>query len=96
MKRVDVLRKLSECQAELDTLGVASLSLFGSVARDDAVSTSDIDLLVEFREPVGLFGYYELKERLERILGAQVDLATPAGLKARIRDRVLYDAIHVT
>ena len=46
---------------------------------------SDVDILVEFNRPVGLFGLIELQNRLEEILDCKVDLGTPDNLKARIR-----------
>ena len=52
MQRAEVIRILSEQQAELALrYGVKSLYLFGSVARDEAVPASDVDLLVEFDRP---------------------------------------------
>ena len=76
--------------------GVKSLSLFGSVARDEATSTSDVDLLVEFNRPVGYFGLFALQDYLENLLGCPVDLGTPDSLKPYIRERVMGDLIHVT
>ena len=70
MKREDVLRILRKQQKELaDRYHVASLSLFGSVARDEALPVSDVDLLVEFSQPVGLFLFIELQQHLETMLG---------------------------
>ena len=69
--------------------------LFGSVARDEATDKSDVDLLVEFHRPIGYFGFFELQDDLTRLLGAQVDLGTPASLKQRFRTRVLAEAIRV-
>jgi predicted nucleotidyltransferase len=54
MKRENVIRILKEKNAELETqYGVKSLSLFGSVARDEATSASDVDLIVDFNHPGG-------------------------------------------
>ena len=54
MKRDIVIRVLKEKNAELSAqYGVKSLSLFGSVARDEATANSDVDLIVEFSRPVG-------------------------------------------
>jgi predicted nucleotidyltransferase len=55
MKRDEVIRVLREHRGELrEQFGVKSLALFGSVARDEATGTSDVDLLVEFERPIGL------------------------------------------
>lgn len=96
MQRSRILDILRSLQEDLHArFGVKSLSLYGSAARDQATEASDIDLLVEFDRPTGLFGLIELQEHLEKLLGRKVDLGTPGSLKPRIRDRVLAEAIHV-
>jgi predicted nucleotidyltransferase len=96
MKRVDVVRKL---EAERENLrkryGVASLALFGSVARDEATEESDVDLLVEFSRPTGYFGLVRLQLFLQEILGHDVDLGTPGSLRPPMRARVEKEAIRV-
>ena len=83
--------------AELkNKFGVKSLSLFGSVARNEATSVSDVDLLVEFNRPVGYFGLFALQDYLEDLLGCPVDLGTPDSLKPYLRERVIGDLIYVT
>ena len=62
MRSADVLRLLAEHRDELERLGVASLTLFGSVARDEAGPRSDVDLLVELERPMGLFGFFAIKD----------------------------------
>ncbi len=66
MKRDQALATL---RTEKDRLsrdyGVKSLALFGSVARDEATAVSDVDLLVEFDRPTGLFGLFALQDFLE-------------------------------
>ena len=97
MNRALVIRILQERSTELaKQYGVKSLSLFGSVARDEATSASDVDLLVEFSRPVGYFGLFALQDHLEKLLGCPVDLGTPNSLKPRIRERVMGELIHVT
>ena len=97
MKQDVVLQILRQKNAELTTqFGVKSLSLFGSVARNEATSTSDVDLLVEFNRPVGYFGLFALQDYLEKVLGCPVDLGTPDSLKPYLRERVMGDLIHVT
>ena len=96
MKRNDVLRILQKERQELvDHYNISTLSVFGSVARDDARQNSDVDILVEFSQPVGLFQFIELQQRLEALLGSKVDLGTPRSLKPRIKERVLQEAIRV-
>jgi hypothetical protein len=96
MNREETIHLLSKLSAELaDKYGVKSLSLFGSVCRDEARPDSDVDLLVEFDRPVGYFGLFALQEYLESVLGRKVDLGTPGSLKRRIRDRVLGECVRV-
>jgi uncharacterized protein len=96
MKRDAVIRILKETNAELKAqYGVKSLSLFGSVARDEASASSDVDLLVEFSRPIGYFGLFALQNHLEKILGCPVDLGTPDSLKPRLRPRVMGELIRV-
>ena len=70
--------------------------MFGSVARDEASSTSDVDLLVEFSRPVGYFGLFALQDYLEELLGCPVDLGTPNSLKQYIKERIMGELIRVT
>jgi predicted nucleotidyltransferase len=93
MRRDDVLRLILEHRDELQEMGVASLAVFGSVARDEAGPDSDVDLLVELSRPMGLFEFFGIQHRLEDILGAKVDLGMPDALKPRIRERVGREAI---
>ena len=96
MKRNDVIRILQKERQELvDRYNISALSVFGSVARDDARQDSDVDILVEFSQPVGLFQFIELQQRLEALLGSNVDLGTPRSLKPRIKERVMQEAIRV-
>lgn len=97
MKQESVLQTLKQENAELTTkFGVKSLTLFGSVARNEATSTSDIDLLVEFNRPVGYFGLFALQDYLEKLLGCPVDLGTPDSLKPYIKERIMGELIRVT
>jgi predicted nucleotidyltransferase len=79
-----------------ERFGVKSISLFGSVSRNEATTTSDVDLLVEFSRPTGYFGLFALQDYLVHILGCPVDIGTPASLKPRIRKQVMGDLIRVT
>jgi hypothetical protein len=93
MQRQEVLEVLKQHQETLESFGVRSLSLFGSVARNEARSDSDVDLLVEFDRPIGLFTFVRLKRYLESILKCSVDLGTPDSLKPYLQEPVLREAI---
>jgi hypothetical protein len=97
MKQDDVLLILKQKNAEMaKRFGVKTLLLFGSVARNEATTTSDVDLLVEFNRPVGYFGLFALQDYLEKLLGCPVDLGTPDSLKPYIRERVMEEMIRVS
>ena len=96
LKRDEIIRILKEHREELiERYGVKSVALFGSVARDETTLASDIDMLVEFDQPVGLFGLFALQDHLEDLLGIPVDLGTPDSLKPRLRENVLQECLPV-
>jgi hypothetical protein len=86
---------LHEHQADLKCQGVKTLAVFGSVARGDSSLTSDLDILVEFDRPVGLFEFIHLKYDLERFTGCRVDLVTLDALHPALRDHILEEAVYV-
>ena len=96
MKRRNILKILAEHRGEIESrFCVASLSIFGSVARNEAAAGSDVDVLVTYEKTPGLFGFVELKEYLEDILQCPVDLVTKNALKKQFRDQILQEALHV-
>lgn len=95
MKQHQVFQCLTQDQKVLRQYGVKSLSLFGSVAREEEKETSDVDLLVTFNQPLGIFAFMELKNHLEAVLGTHVDLVTEEALHPRLRTRILKESIHV-
>jgi len=93
MRRADALEKLRTHDAGIRAFGVSGLTLFGSVARDDARPDSDVDILVEFERPVGYFTLVRFGTYLEQILGCRVDLVTPGALTERLRERIRQEAV---
>ena len=88
MTRDETLRILRANWKQLqEQFAVRSLSVFGSVARDEAKDNSDVDLLVEFDRPTGYFGLVRLQLFLQDLLGRGVDLGTSAGLRRTVRER---------
>ncbi|MEX2315772.1 MAG: nucleotidyltransferase family protein [Pirellulales bacterium] len=88
--------KTDELAAFCHRHGVAKLSVFGSVLRNDFdPSRSDLDVLVEFAagSHKGLFKLVEMQGALSRILGREVDLTTPNSLSKYFRDDVLASAV---
>jgi hypothetical protein len=96
MNRAQVLAKLNQHRDEIQRrFAVKHLSLFGSAARDQLHEGSDIDVLVEFEGPPTFDGYIGLKDFLEALFVAKVDLATPDAIKPRMRPLIEKDLIHV-
>lgn len=87
-KREDILRTATK-------YGAYNVRVFGSVARGEADDESDIDLLVDMEPGRTLFDIGELLMDLEDLLGRSVDVVTEDGLRERIRDRVLKEAIAI-
>jgi uncharacterized protein len=89
-----LLRRIADVRGELSSMGIARLAVFGSFARNEATDASDIDLLVEFSHPVGLFEFARVRRNLSELLGREVDLVTFAGLRKEIRERVLRESVN--
>jgi len=95
VKRDAILAILRNQRSDLASKGVRSVSLFGSVARDEAALESDVDLLVDFDRPIGLLDFIGLQQHLERVLGCRVDLVPRDGIKPLLRQSILEGAIPV-
>ncbi|MFC1714726.1 nucleotidyltransferase family protein [Candidatus Poribacteria bacterium] len=96
MERDEIFDILDAHRDEIERFKVKSLALFGSVARNEARSDSDVDVLVEFAVPVGLFQFVRLKGYLEELLGAPVDLVTPDAIRDGMREQILKETIYAT
>ena len=75
--------------------GVRVLGVFGSVARGEDRPDSDVDLLVELPEDMGLFAVARVQNELEQLLGASVDLVPEVGLKRGVRPSVEADLVQL-
>ena len=73
--------------------GAYNLRIFGSVARGDAGPDSDLDLLVDMQPGKGLLDVGGLLMDLQDLLGCRVGVVTEKGLRGRIRERVLREAV---
>ncbi len=74
---------------------VKTIGFFGSYVRGEQKSSSDLDILVDFYEPISLFRYIELENFLSDMLGVKVDLVMRDALKPRIKNSILKEAIYV-
>jgi uncharacterized protein len=91
----DLARVREQILAVAARHGAGNVRVFGSVARGDADAASDIDFLVDFEPGRSLLDLAALLIDLEDLLGHPVDVVTEPGLKARIRQRVLAEAVPV-
>ena len=73
--------------------GARNVRVFGSVARGEDDESSDIDLLVELEPGRSLLDHAALWLDLQELLGVKVDVVSDRGLKPRIKDRVLAEAV---
>jgi len=88
--------KLEELKPVLkDRFKVESIGFFGSYVRGEQKRGSDLDVLVEFSEPIGLFKFIELEDFLTEKLGVKVDLVMKDSLKPRIKESILKEAVYV-
>lgn len=82
----DVLQRLRSIQGSLQSRGVASLWVFGSVARGDARPDSDVDVTIEFAHEAtpSLFEIGHIKEEVEAALGRPVDLGERSTMTPKV------------
>jgi uncharacterized protein len=90
----DAIPTIQSLAADLRSLGVGSLWLFGSAARGDA-DARDLDVLVEFLSPPTLTGFMNLKFFLEDRLGMPVDLHSRGSCPERFLKRIQPELLHV-
>lgn len=95
MTREEALQRIASHRDELRQMGVKSLALFGSVARGESGSGSDVDCLVEFERPVGYFHFLDVRERLAAMLGAKrVDLVRREAVLDELKDVIYAEAVN--
>ena len=98
MRRNEALKVLSEHKSELrEKFGVKSIAIFGSTARGDVTSQSDVDVLVEF-DPIAapsLLDFIHLKHFLSDELNGEVDLVEKNSLIPELRDAILAESVYV-
>ena len=95
------MRTLDEIRAELRAMlpelrrryPVAGLGVFGSYARGEQSDASDLDLLVDFDGPIGLFAFVALEEEIARRLGLPVDLVSRPALRPIIGAAILRELV---
>jgi len=91
--RDSILKTLAANRAAILRRGVRSLGLFGSAARGESHSESDLDFLVEL-DRKSFDAYMEVKEFLEGLFNCSVDLVLLDALKPRLRQTILEETVH--
>ena len=77
-----------------DKFFVKEIGIFGSVVRGEQHPDSDIDILVDFKNPIGIFDFIRLEDHLSKLLGSKVDLVTKTGLKSVIKNEILSQTVY--
>jgi hypothetical protein len=94
--REQVIKVLERLRPELAQLGVEHVFLFGSVARNEARTNSDVDLFVDHRKPgFDLFDLVTVQQMIERTLGHSADVTTRGSLHPALRRGIEKSAIAV-
>jgi len=97
------MKSISEIKRELEKLKpllkerfkVKRIGIFGSYLRKEAKKGSDLDILVEFSEPIGFFKFIELEDFLSQKLRLKVDLVLKKALKPFIKESILKETIYL-
>lgn len=92
----NVIGTLRAHEGELRGLGVAHAAVFGSVARGEERTDSDIDILVDLdrQHPIGIFEYARLKIYINELLNGAGDVVNRRTLKPLLRDSILRDCVN--
>jgi uncharacterized protein len=95
MDKGRVISKLREHRDELTAAGIVHLRVFGSVARGDAIDSSDVDLIAEFdnKRKLTLLDMVGLENRLSELLQVKVDLTPAETMKQRVRTTADNEAV---
>jgi uncharacterized protein len=94
--REDCLKKIYLIKSDLiNRFHIKKIGIFGSVARCENTEESDLDLIVDFSEPIGMIRFLELQDLLKEALNMNIDLTTPRALKPVIKNEIEKDIIYV-
>lgn len=91
----EILTRIEQNQEALKQFGVRRLGLFGSSARGEATTSSDLDFVVEFTEK-SFDVYMDLKTYLENLFGCRVDLVLTHTIKPRLRPIIQRESVYAT
>ncbi len=95
LTKVEIETKLQHLKPELaNKFHVSRIGYFGSFVKGQQTETSDLDLLVEFSEPIG-WEFFTLEHFLEQSFGIPIDLVTNNALKERLRESILKEVKYI-
>lgn len=97
MKEIERIKKeiRNNIQHLKDEYKVKTIGVFGSCVREDQKKESDVDILIEFEEPISLLEFMALERQLSKILGKKVDLVMKTALKPRIGRHILNEVVYI-
>ena len=79
----------------LKSYGAQRASVFGSAARGDAKTESDVDILIDIKKDISLLEFIKMKQLLEEKLGRKVDLVEYQTLKPALKDKILSEQVSI-
>ena len=90
-----ITKTLKDNKVDLATrYHLTSIGIFGSFAREDFKNDSDIDILIDYDQPLGI-AFIDLAEELEKILNCKVDLVSKNGIKPKYLEEIQKDLIYI-
>lgn len=97
------MKSFKEFKAELEAIKpelkkrykVETIAIFGSYTRGEQTKSSDLDVLVTFSQPIGVYGFIEVEQFIRKKLGVKVDLVQKGALLPMIRDQILNETVAV-
>jgi hypothetical protein len=97
MKKLTAIKKIIREHKTLlrERYNINRIGVFGSYARGDTHSGSDLDVLVEFSEPISLIQLISLENYLSDIVGLKVDVVPKEDIRKELKDTILKDAVYV-
>ena len=78
-----------------DKFHVKTIGIFGSYRQGTSCKNSDVDILVEFNQPISMFAFMDLENYLEKKIGTDVDLVTKKALKPAIGKQILSEVVYI-
>jgi uncharacterized protein len=97
MKKLSAIKKIIRDQKALlrDRYKINKIGVFGSYARGDTHSGSDVDVIVEFSEPISLIRLVSLENYLSGLVGVKVDVVPKEDIRRELKDTILKEAVYV-